>query len=81
MLNSKLTASNSALEADLDGIDAPDEEDGPGDMEPPLADARNAAATAAVSAAAADPDPAAGFGASFEEPPDANGVAAPGGGR
>ena len=81
MTNSKLTASNSALEADLDRIDGPEEEDeeadGPDDVQPPLADARNAAAHTA--AAAADSGPAAGFGATFGEPASANGVSPPSG--
>ena len=76
LTNSKLTASNSALEADLDRVDAPNGAlvDGPDDVQPPLADERNVAAHTA--GAAADAGPAAGFGASFDEPATANGVSA-----
>ena len=78
LTNSKLTASNSALEADLERIDVPeDEADSPGDLQPPIADERNAAAHTAT--AEADAGPAAGFGATFDEPASANGVSAPSG--
>ena len=78
LTNSKLTASNSALEADLERIDVPEHDaDGPDDVQPPIADERNAAAhTATVEA---DAGPAAGFGANFDEPATANGVSAPSG--
>ncbi len=80
LTNSKLTASNSALEADLERIDVPEHDaDGPDDVQPPIADERNAAAhTATVEA---DAGPAAGFGANFDEPATANGISAPSGER
>jgi len=77
LTNSKLTASNSALEADLERIDPEHEADGPDDVQPPIADERNAAAHTATDEA--DAGPAAGFGANFDEPATANGVSAPSG--